>query len=148
MTTAKLYNNLGIESLAIIFVLQNVKVMPLTKALLILPIFSHRELLAYLSNGHTKIQSTEKLIIEKTSFFANFNDRFYDSLCGSINAIQFLHEIGFLEVKDGNILAKSAVLYEKSMGARADKINKAAGNIAKLLSDGAEKLYLNFRVEL
>jgi len=148
MTTAKLYNNLGIESLAIMFVLQNMKDMPLTKALLILPMLAHRELLAYLSNGNTKIQSLEKLIIEKTSFFSNFNDRFYDSLCGSLNAIQFLHEIEFLDIKGNCLFVKSEISYEKLMGSRADKINKAASNIAKLLDESVDKLYLNFRVEL
>lgn len=148
MTTAKLYNNLGIESLAIMFVLQNMKEMSLTKALLILPMLAHRELLAYLSNGNTKIQSLEKLIVEKTSCFSNFNDRFYDSLCGSLNAIQFLHEIELLDIRGNTLFIKSDISYEKPMGNRADKINKAANNIAKLLGDSADKLYLNFRVEL
>lgn len=148
MSTGNIYNNIGIEAVAVCFVLQKINTLDLTKAILISPIVSHRDLLNYLSHGNVKIQSIEKLIIEKTSFFSNFNKRFYDGLCGSINALQFLHEIELAEIADKKISIKSEIKFSNEMGKRAEKIHKASENIAKILSEGAEKLYLNLRVEL
>lgn len=148
MSTGTLYNNIGIDAVAIAFVLQKMRSLPLTKALLISPIISHRDLLNYLSNGNVKIQSLERLIIEKTSFFSNFNRRFYDNLCGSINSIQFLHEIELVNIINSNIYIREEINFNKKMGGRAEKIHKASENISKLLSESSEMLYLNLRVEL
>lgn len=148
MSTGNVYNNIGIEAVAVCFVLQKINTLDLAKAILISPIISHRDLLNYLSNGNVKIQSIEKLIIEKTSFFSNFNKRFYDGLCGSINTLQFLQEIELAEIADKKISIKSEIKFSNEMGKRAEKIYKASENIAKILSEGTEKLYLNLRVEL
>jgi hypothetical protein len=148
MSIGTIYNNIGIESVATVFVLQRMKSIPITKALLISPIISHRELLSYLSKSNVKIQSLEKLIIEKTSFFSNFNKRFYDNLCNSINTIQFLHEIELADIADNSISIRSEIQFNKDMGNRAEKIYKASANISKILAESAEKLYLNLRIEL
>ncbi len=142
------YNNIGITALSIAFVLGEGKAMPLSKALLILPFITHKELLNYLSRGNVKIKSLEKLIIEKTGCFSNFNRRYYDNLCNSLNSIQMLNEIELVQVKDSHIFVKSELFYDDTMGRRAKKIHKAAKNIAVILDDNVEKLYLNLRVEL
>lgn len=148
MTSRSLYNNIGIEAVTIMLVVQQTSSIPISKVFLILPIVTHRELLNYLSKKNARIQGMEKLIIDKTSCFSNFNKRFYDNLCSTINAIQFLNEIGVIKIDDGIMSVKSIIPYDISMGKRAEKVNKASSNIAKVLSDSVEKLYLNLRIEL
>ncbi|MBJ7278884.1 three component ABC system middle component [Marinobacter salarius] len=150
--TERLYNNIGVQALAIFLVVQHTQILPLSKALLVSPIITHNEMLKYLSNGNVKIQGVEKLIIEKTSFFANFNNRFYDQLCSSINAIQLLHELDAIILNKDVLMNKgdSEQLFKtgKEAGNRAFKIQKAVPNIAKIMESSAENLYLNLRVEL
>jgi len=148
MTSRSLYNNIGIEAVTIMLIVQQAKSMPMSKVLLILPMVTHKELLSYLSKKSAKIQGMEKLIIDKTSCFSNFNKRFYDNLCGTINAIQFLNEIGAIKIDDGNVSVKSEMPFDSAIGKRAEKVSKASSNIAKVLSDSTEKLYLNLRIEL
>jgi hypothetical protein len=150
--TERLYNNIGIQALAILLVVQYTQNLPISKALLVPPIITHNEMLKYLSNGNVNIQGVEKLIIEKASFFSNFNDRFYDQLCSSINAIQLLHEVDAITLNKDVLMNKgvSEPLFEtgKEAGSRALKIKKAVPNIAKIMESSTENLYLNFRVEL
>jgi hypothetical protein len=142
------YNNIGIGSLGIAFVLQTQRELPIAKTLLILPLISNSELLNHLANNNSRIRSLDKLIIEKPNCFSNFNKRYYDSLCTSIEAIQLLNEIGLIKFKSPNLASTSPTPYNQSMGRRAEKIHKAANNIGTILIDKTEKLYLNLRIEL
>ncbi len=147
MSSKLLYNNIGISALSIGFVLTAIA-LPVSKAVLILPIVSHRELLNYLSHRASKIKGLEQLIIEKTSCFSNFNKRYYDNFHASLNAIQLLNEIELIQIKDGVLIPKCSFGYSEPMGNRAEKIHKAARNIALILTEKVENLYLNLRIEL
>jgi len=142
------YNNIGITSIAINSVLSRSKELPLSKALLIMPLFTSKALTAHLSRKTTEIKSIEKLISEKTPLFSNFNKRYYDSLTNSINAIQLLIETNQISILDDKLISKQSFQYKKSMGKRAEKINTTSQNISKLLNENIEKLYLNLRIEL
>lgn len=148
MNRKSFYNNIGITALSIAIVVARTSSMPLSKTLLVLPIITHKELLNYLSDGKVKIKSLDKLIIEKTSCFSNFNRRYYDNICNSLNAIQLLNDIELAQVKDSQISINPDFSFNETMGRRANKVNKAADNIMKVLDDNVEKLYLNLRVEL
>jgi hypothetical protein len=143
-----MYNNIGVAAIGIQFVLQYNNSMSLAKSLLIMPFLVHKELLNYLSNGNVNTKSLEALIVDKTSCFANFNKRYYDNLCTSLNAVQFLNESELIQIKGSTITSASVFNYDQSMGSRALKISKASKNIASILDDSIEKLYLNLRVEL
>lgn len=142
------YNNIGITSVAINSVLSLSKKLPLSKVLLIMPLFTSKALTAHLSRKTTEIKSIEKLISEKTPLFSNFNKRYYDTLANSLNAIQLLIEINNISIKDGYLISNQHFNFEKAMGKRADKINLASQNVSKLLNENTEKLYLNLRIEL
>jgi hypothetical protein len=148
MISNSLFNNVGIEALSIAFVLNHQIELQTAKALLIPPIAAHGALLSHLARASTKILSFEKYLIEHLSNFSNFNDRYYDSLTTTMNAIQLLNELEMVEIK-GSIMKKVRKIdFENSMGKRAEKVFKAAPNISKLLSDSSDKLYLNLRIEL
>jgi hypothetical protein len=142
------YNNIGITSIAINSVLSLSKELSIPKALLIMPLFTSKDLTSHLSRKTTEIKSIEKLISEKTPLFSNFNKRYYDSLVNSINAIQLLIETNQISILDGKLIANKSFQYMKSMGTRAEKINSASPNVSKLLNENTEKLYLNLRIEL
>ena len=80
-----------------VFTLQHLTPLPLSKSLLVMPIISHKDLLQYLARKTTTIQSLEQILVSHQKCFSNFNARFYDSLPTSINAIQFLAEIAMVE---------------------------------------------------
>ena len=144
----EVYNNVGVCALAIMFILKHAPKLSISKVLLIMPFITHRQLLAYLSNGNSKIIGLEKLIIDKVPYFSNFNRRYYDSLCLTINSIQFLVEIGVVRLEKNMIVFDSDINYEPEMGKRMKKIEKASSNIALLLSENEIKSYLNLRIEL
>lgn len=148
MRVSEQYNNLGLESLAIMFVLKEAGTLPISKILLVLPFTAHKAMLNHLAHGRTKVQSFERYLIERTSYFSNFNDRYYDNLVSSMNAVQLLSEIGAIEIVEGNISLLNLPEYSKSMGIRANKIFKASKNISTILAADVDILHLNLRVEL
>ena len=142
------YNNIGIGALAIGSVISINNGLSLAKTALILPFITHTECLNYLARATTQATSIEKLIAERTSYFSNFNIRYYDSLCLSFSSIQYLTEMGYVELK-GDLLVKIKPLeYDSKMGKRAKKIFQAANNVSELLLENDNKLYLNLRVQL
>jgi hypothetical protein len=113
-----------------------------------MPIISHKDLLLYLARKTTNIQSLEQILVTHQRCFANFNARFYDSLPASINAIQFLAEIGVVEVVDGEIMNIENLDYAPSMGKRAQKIYIASENIAEIIKSDTANIYTNLRINL
>lgn len=142
------YNNFGIGAIAIAAVLNKCKSLPIAKITLIFPLVAHQELLSYLSRASIQIKSLDKLLIEKTVFFSNFNRRYYDSLASTLNALQYLNDQGYIEFKENEIRMIKPLDYSNKMGKRTKKIFLASENITLILNESVEKLYLNLRVEL
>lgn len=143
-----IFNNFGVGSVAIMAVLNHCKSLPVAKITLIYPLIAHQELLGYLSNSRTNVKSLDKLLIEKTVYFSNFNNRYYDSLSSSFNALQYLNDQGYIELKENIVYLTKNLDYSKAMGKRVNKIFSASENIASILNELSEKLYLNLRIEL
>lgn len=144
----KVYNNFGICSLSIAFTLQHLDSLSLPKALLIMPIISHGELLQYLSRKTTNFGSIEQIIVRRPEFFLNFNARFYDGLTVSMNAIQFLYEMDIIKFENHEIISIEAICYDALMGKRAKIISIASDRIAKFVNSDILNLYTNLRIEL
>lgn len=142
------YNNIGIGIVALGSVINQRKKLPISKLFLIFPLISHQKLLHHLGRNTTKIKSIEKLIVEKTSYFSNYNKRYKDSLALTVNALQYLNDAGYVDVMDGTVILAKPFEYHKKMGTRANKIFNASENISLLLKERTDKLYLNLRVEL
>lgn len=142
------YNNIGIGTVAIGSVLNNSHQLSVAKASLILPFIMHNESLNYLARSNTKIKSIENLIAEKTSYFSNFNARYYDSLAVSFSSIQYLTEMGYVRFKDGFLISIKPMEYDNKMGNRANKIFQAANNVSSILTTNDANLFLNLRIEL
>lgn len=142
------YNNIGVGALAIGSVLSISTELSLAKTTLILPFITHTESLDYLARATTLVKSIEKLIAERTSYFSNYNARYFDSLCLSFSSIQYLTEMGYAQLKGDILLNIKPLEYDTKMGNRAKKIFQAANNISAILSENDKILYLNLRVQL
>jgi len=142
------YNNISIGIVSLGIVLNQSKELSISKIFLIFPLLSHQKLAQHLGRKTTKIKSSEKLIVEKTSFFSNFNKRYTDSLVVTINALQYLNDMGYVKIYDGKVILEKPFEYNKKMGNRANKIFNASGNIALILRENSNKLYLNLRVQI
>jgi hypothetical protein len=113
-----------------------------------MPLISHKDLVQYLARKTTSIQSLEQIIVSHQGSFANFNARFYDSLPSTLNAIQFLAEIGMIDILDGELIVTEKIDYVKPMGKRAEKIFNASKNIAQIIKTDTVSLYTNLRIQL
>ena len=142
------YNNIGVGAIAIGSVLSISTELSVAKTTLIMPLITHTESLYYLARATTQVKSIEKLIAERTSYFSNYNARYYDSLCLSFSSIQYLTEMGYAQLKGDVLLKIKPLRYDKKMGTRAHKIFQAANNVSAILSENDKNLYLNLRVQL
>ena len=88
------------------------------------------------------------MIVDKTVCFSNFNKRYYDSLILTVEAIEYLKDLDYIQIKNGSVMLLKDFNYDKNMGTRAEKIHKISTTIAKILKDRADNLYLNLRIEL
>jgi len=69
-------------------------------------------------------------------------------LPATINAIQFLWDIGLVEW-DGRLCSiKEELPYDRAMGVRANKIYKATPNISALIASDIANAYTNLRIQL
>jgi hypothetical protein len=142
------YNNVGIGIIALGSVLNHSKELSISKVFLIFPFLSHQKLLTYLGRKTTTITNIEKLVVEKISFFSNFNKRYMDSLILTINALQYLNDTGYINITNEKVIFNKSFEYDTKMGTRAKKMFNASKNISLILKDNQEKLYLHLRVEI
>ena len=148
MKFSSYYNNIGINAFAVSSVLKEAGFLSLTQIALILPIVAHREIVRKLADGRFRFVSFEQYFIDNIEFFYNFNERYVASLTPTVNALQFLCEIGVTELKDDGAVTASELPYEGTMGKRAERVKRASANIAALVSGNAAVFYLNARIEL
>jgi hypothetical protein len=141
-------NNLAFTSIAMAMTIEKSGSLEIPKTMLIMPFLSHFELLSYLANGRTQVKGLDKLIVDKLHCFSNFNNRYYDNIANSLNAIQFLCEVDALSLEGNIVTSINKIEYNSSMGSRIKKVEKASCNLAKVLSEDSSNLYLNLRIEL
>lgn len=148
MKQSSYYNNLGISAFSISAVLKKAEFLTLPKIMLILPIVTHRDMVKQLAHGKFCIVSFEQYFIENIALFYNFADRYTAALAPTVNALQFLNEIGVLQFCDGGAVVSCDLPFDAAMGKRAERVSRASANIAALISGNAEIFYLNARIEL
>lgn len=141
------FNNVGICAVALMCVLAHTERLSLPKTLLVMPIIMHEGTLNFLSNQKVKQKQIAALTALRADLFANFRQRFENSLVVTLNTIQLLVETGHIQF-DQDIHALTPLELHQNFGSRALKIEKAAINVAALLESSDEELYLNLRVWL
>ncbi|BEU98359.1 DUF6521 family protein [Acidovorax sp. DW039] len=143
------FNNIGLAAIAISETLAKAtNGMTLSKVPLIFPTVMHRQTLSYLSRKNINISGFTSLFIEHPEFFTNFWRRYEVSLATSFNAILLLNEIGVTHLEGRTLSFIRPITAIDSMGARAQKISRAASNVERMLESSPEELYLNLRIKL
>jgi Family of unknown function (DUF6521) len=142
------YNNFIFQAFAMSFILEESEELTLAKALLIAPIISHKGLVKYLSRKNTIVNGVEDLVIQHTQYFSNFNERFFDNLVSSMNAIQFLVDNNLIVFDNGSIKLQKTMKLTPKNSDRLRKVNLASKNISKILKSNEANLYLNLRIQL
>lgn len=143
-----IYNNFGILSVGILATLKEARVLSVPEVLLITPFVTHSALLGHLARRNCQVKSLEQLIIQKTTWFSNFNERYYAGLPETLNAIQFLHDTNQISWDGSSCSLMQEVPYDRSMGTRARKIYNASGHLAELISGDVANAYNNLRIQL
>lgn len=141
------YNNAGIAAVAIGCVLNHSHTLTLSKSLLIMPIVMHSETTKFLASERTRSREIASLVANRPDFVINFSRRYHASLVHSINAIQLLHQLGYVYF-DSTLTQLKNFECTNELGNRAALVNKASLEIAHLLQSTEEELYLNLRIEL
>ncbi|QYY41511.1 three component ABC system middle component [Aneurinibacillus thermoaerophilus] len=145
------YNNEAIGVISIAAVLKKVRQVSYAKALLILPIALHKELINFLKREQTTIKSIEQLVARRGNHLANFNERFIELIPVSINSIMLLNEMGIVKLGNGSIYYNEKIEFnfeDESLGKRTSDILKATNNISNLLKQDVSDLYLHLRVQI
>jgi hypothetical protein len=143
-----IYNNFGILSIGVLATLNKVKVLSVPELMLVSPFITHSALLGYLARKNIQIKSLEQLIIQKTEWFSNFNERYYASISETLNAIQFLHDTELVSWDGRSCSLIEEVPYHKDMGSRARKIYNASDCLAGLIAVDVANAYNNLRIQL
>ena len=151
MERYSLKENELLTGISILAVLRHTKQLELSKCILIEPLLSYTQVLNTLKRSNTKIKSIEDLIIKQSIAFANFNNRFQDTLLLSMNAIILFEKLGLLYRKDNwvHFRATDFNFATESLGETAHNRISASRKLAEILQKGeASDFYLSLRIEI
>jgi hypothetical protein len=115
------FNNVGLCAAAIANIVEHCGSLSVSKALLIMPLIMHDATLTFLSKGNIRRREVAALVSVKPELFANFNDRFENSLVLSLNSIQLLAHLGYVRIQ-GDVLPVKPILIGPDFGRRAERI--------------------------
>lgn len=151
MERYSLKENELLTGISILAVLRHTKQLELSKCILIEPLLSYTQVLNTLKRSNTKIKSIEDLIIKQSIAFANFSNRFQDTLLLSMNSIILFEKLGLLYRKDNwvHFNATDFNFATESLGETAHNRILASGKLAEILQKGeASDFYLSLRIEI
>ena len=140
-----------IAGISILAVLKYSGSLEVTKCLLVEPLLSYSTVTQKLKKENTHIESIEELILKERVIFSDFNNRYYEYLLLSINALMLFQHMNLITIENGIVTYKneSFNLEDSSLGNKAATRVKAAKKLATILMKGAASdLYLSLRIEL
>ncbi len=147
------YNNIGFSLIAFLSIIRKMEQVEYSKALLILPLVLHNPLIDYLKKDSVKVKGMEDLILSKTEYFLNYNERYLNFLSLSLNTIIFAESMNFISIKNNQIIPIKKEIEKidfsiAQVGKRINKVYKASDNIVKVLDEDVAELYFKLRIEL
>ncbi len=151
MRTESFKENELITGISILAVLKYSGSLEVTKCLLVEPLLSCSTITKKLKKENTHIASIEELILKEQVVFSDFNNRYYEFLVLSINAIMLFQHMKLITIENGIVTHTNEAfnLEDSSLGSKAATRVKAAKKLATILTKGsASDLYLSLRIEL
>lgn len=145
-----LRNNEIITGISILAVLQQCDRLSMAKAVLIEPLLSYQKVRYLLKHKKAKIRSIEELILKENISFADFSERYFDTLLLSLNAISLFHKMHLISIKEDEIcFSASDFDFDTNFGGTTSERIQAAMKLAKILQKGeASDIYLSLRIKL
>lgn len=125
-----------IAGISILAVLKYSSRLEVTKCLLIEPLLSYTSVTQKLKKENTHVESIEELILKEQIAFSDFNDRYYEYLVLSINAIMLFQHMKLITIENGIVTYTNGSfnLEDSSLGNKAATRVKAAKKLAPILT--------------
>lgn len=145
-----LRNNEIVTGISILAVLQQCDQLSMAKAVLIEPLLSYQRVRYLLKHKKAKIRSIEELILKENISFADFSERYYDTLLLSLNAISLFQKMQLISIREDEVCFNANDFdFNADLGSKTNERIKAAVKLAKILQEGeASDIYLSLRIEL
>lgn len=144
------YKNFPSCVLAIYSVMRETEIITITQATIVYALVSDKKLLSYLSMKGRVVRNIEQMVIDNPDSISNFSSKYVSYIPVVFNAIQYLNDMDYIDVKGNSLVLKKRKEVPKlsEIGKSADKYFKASKNISSILSDNMADVFLNLRIEL
>ncbi|BDU42408.1 hypothetical protein TUMSATVNIG3_12060 [Vibrio nigripulchritudo] len=121
------YKNFPSCVLAIYSVLRETEVMTMTQATIVYALVSDKKLLSYLSKKGRIVRNVEQLVIDNPDSISNFSSKYISYIPVVFNAIQYLNDMDYIDLKEENLVLKKKKEIPKpsEIGKSADKYFKS-----------------------
>jgi len=145
----RILNNEALSLIAIQSVLSSLHRLNVANTYLIAPLLFDKKIRGYLKRRTTAVLSVQELVTVKSELFIGFNDKFFDSLVITTNAIAMGVELNLFKL-DGNHLieVEPFSINQEKIGSKGKDILCASPNVAVLLSEPSDSVYSLLRLEI
>lgn len=142
-------NNEALGLIAINSVLNKKSRLDIAHSYIIIPLLFDKKIRNYLKRKNTAVLSAQEIVTAKSDYFIGFNDKFFDTLIVTTNAIAMGIELEILKLDNGYLIEnKNNILDGVDFGNKIEDMRLASENVSVMLSDSPESLYSLLRIEV
>nr|WP_263488637.1 MULTISPECIES: three component ABC system middle component [unclassified Clostridium] len=144
-----LYNNEIVGIKAISTYLDKKNELEFEKYILLYPLLLNDSLINNLKNRKRTYKSLDEIAIKEINNLYNFSEKFYDSLNINFNIMQFLIDLGWIELNGGKVkYINRDNNIEFSSDKRIKSIISALPRLNLIFNENIDKIYYELRVRI
>lgn len=149
MRLNSIYNNEIVGIKAISTYLSKKNELDFEKYILLYPLLLNDSLINNLKNKKRTYKSLDEIAIKEINNLYNFSEKFYDTLNINFNVMQFLIDLGWIELNQGKIkYIKRYNNTEFSNDKRIKNIISALPRLNLIFNQNIDKIYYELRVRI
>lgn len=149
MKLNSLYNNEIVGIKAISTYLNKKNELEFEKYILLYPLLLNDSLINNLKNKKRTYKSLDEIAIKEINNLYNFSEKFYDSLDINFNIMQFLIDLGWIELNRGKVrYINRDNNIEFSSDKRIKSIISALPRLNLIFNENIDKIYYELRVRI
>ncbi|MBZ9691180.1 MULTISPECIES: three component ABC system middle component [unclassified Clostridium] len=149
MKLNSLYNNEIVGIKAISTYLDKKNELEFEKYILLYPLLLNDSLINNLKNRKRTYKSLDEIAIKEINNLYNFSEKFYDSLNINFNIMQFLIDLGWIELNGGKVkYINRDNNIEFSSDKRIKSIISALPRLNLIFNENIDKIYYELRVRI
>lgn len=149
MRLNSIYNNEIVGIKAISTYLSKKNELDFEKYILLYPLLLNDSLINNLKNKKRTYKSLDEIAIKEINNLYNFSEKFYDTLNINFNVMQFLIDLGWIELNQGKIkYIKRYNNTEFSNDKRIKNIISALPRLNLIFNENIDKIYYELRVRI